>query len=74
MASQFSARSDWNQSETQAGQSGSRGPRGAVWVIAALYVFSAIVFASWFGPWADDSAQTAAPPAQHQHSTRPTQG
>jgi len=72
MASQISARSDWN--EREAAQSEKRGPRGAGWVIAALYVFSAVVVASWFGPWADDSAQTAAPPVQHQHSTHGTQG
>jgi hypothetical protein len=56
-------------------RSEKRGPRGAGWVVAALYLFSAAVFASWFGPWGDDNnRQIADPPPQHQHSIHGTQG
>jgi hypothetical protein len=59
---------------SQSSQSASQGPRGAGWVIAALYIFSAVVVFSWFSGWGDNSPQTAAPPVQHQHSTHGTQG
>jgi hypothetical protein len=73
MASQISA--DWNASAAQSSQSEGRRARGAGWVIAALYVFCALVVVSWFGPWANnDRSETAAPPPQHQHSTHATQG
>jgi hypothetical protein len=74
MASQVSLRSDWRETPAQSGQVEKQGPRGAGWLIAALYIFSAVVFASWFAPWGADSAQTAAPPPQHQHSIHGPQG
>lgn len=64
-------RSGWNESEAQPGQSESRGPRGAVWVIAALYLFCALVFAGWLGGWDENGPRTADPPPQHQHSIHP---
>jgi hypothetical protein len=68
MTSDLLPRSAWNQSDAQPGPAESQGPRGAGWVIAALYIFCAVVLASWFGGWGENSPQTAAPPAQH-HST-----
>jgi hypothetical protein len=74
MTSDLLPRSGWDESQAQSGGSEKRGPRGAGWVIAALYIFSAIVFATWFGPWGDDNRQVADPPQQHQHSIHGTQG
>lgn len=75
MASDFLPRSGWSESEAQPVESASQGPRGAGWVIAALYIFSAVVIVSWLGGWGENSPQTAAPPTtQHQHSTHGTQG
>ncbi len=48
-------------------------PRGAAWVVAALYLFSGAVFASWLQR-SGESHQTADPPPQHQHSIHPTNG
>jgi len=76
MTSDLLPRSGWAESEAQPGRAESQGPRGAGWVIAALYVFCAIVVASWFTGWGENSPQTAAPPpAQHQqHSTHGAHG
>ncbi len=74
MSIQVLPRSGWHESQARPGQSVSRGPRGAGWLVAALYVFCAVVFASWFGGWGENSPQTADPPPQHQHSTHATHG
>jgi hypothetical protein len=74
MADQLSPQSDWGDRQAQSGRVDRPGPRGAGWVIAALYIFSAVVVVSWFTGWGDDRPQTAAPPVQHQHSTHGTQG
>lgn len=71
MTSHLLSQSGWDQAQAT---SERRGPRGAVWVVAAVYLFSALVFASWIEGWGDNAPQTAAPPPQHQHSTHPTQG
>jgi len=75
MTSELLPRSAWNESDAQPGRSEHQGPRGARWVIAALYVFSAVVIASWWGGWGENnnSPQAATPPAQH-HSTHNPQG
>jgi hypothetical protein len=49
-------------------------PRGAVWVVTALYLFSGAVFASWLKGSGESNSRTADPPPQHQHSIHPTNG
>jgi hypothetical protein len=60
--------------ETQAPSGTSRRPRprGAAWVVAALYIFSGAVFASWLK--GESNSHAADPPPQHQHSIHPTNG
>ncbi len=63
-----------NQFETQAqtGEVERRGPRGAVWVVVALYIFSALVLTSWAGGWGEENARASVPPPQHpQHQHAP---
>jgi len=72
MASQFLAQTGWSETQAQTGQAERRGPRGAVWIVVALYIFSALVLTSWAGGWGEENARASAPPPQHpQHQHAP---
>lgn len=74
MTSELLPRSGWNPSEAR-GESESNGPRGARWVVAALYVIFALIIVSWYTGWGENSPQTAAPAApQPQHHSMHPQG
>jgi hypothetical protein len=73
MASFDAARSGWSEGPVQSSEAQPHRPRGAIWVIAALYVFCAVVLVSWAEGWGDNNPQTAAPPAP-QHSIHGTHG
>jgi len=70
MASQFPSRSDWSAKQAQSGRAERSGPRGAGWVVAALYLFCALVLTSWAEGWGEEDYHAAAPPAQHEHAPR----
>ncbi len=41
------------------------GAPGAGWLIAAVYIFSALVFAAYLEGWGEKNPHTASPPAAH---------
>jgi hypothetical protein len=73
MASHLPSHSGWSEEPAQSSEAVRHGPRGAVWVIAALYIFCAFVFTSWAEGWGENNPQAAAPPAP-QHSIHGTHG
>jgi hypothetical protein len=73
MASYLPPRADLSEGPAQSSEAKPQGPRGAGWIIAALYIFSALVLASWAGGWGESNPQAAAPPAP-QHSIHGTHG
>jgi hypothetical protein len=74
MASHLPSRSGWSEEPAQPSAAGPRRLRGAVWVIAALYIFCALVFTSWAEGWGENNPQAAAPPAAPQHSIHGAHG
>ena len=48
---------------------GGRGPRGRGWVIAAFYVFAAIVLTGWAEGWWQNSPHATAPQPGLQQTT-----
>jgi len=71
MTSGLPPRSDGRERQARSGRPDleKQGLRGAGWVLAAFYIFAAVVFTGWAEGWWQHTSHAAAPPAASQRAS-----